>query len=558
MKKVIATLALLAISNSQTLVAQTDICAWAKNGTGSAMDAAISVTSDENNNVISGGWFYSPTLTFGTTVLTNANNTTWTSDAYLVKYDAAGNVQWAKSFGGTGEDAIRSIVTDTDGKIYVLGNFASSSITIGSTPYTNAGTGYQDLFLIKLDADGTILWSKKSSGSYSETGEALSIDANGNLLMVGSFNSSSFTFGSQTVTGDGTSNKAFLFKIAGDGSVVWNKVIEGAHSVKSCAVTSDNAVVFIGSYSEATVQVGTTTLTNAGSSSYDIFVGKYDTDGTFVWAKSFGGDAAEEITDVAVDLNDKIYITGNLLSLSADFGGINITNSGTGTLGFNGDFFIAKMDQSGTVEWARSAGTSNSADGGRSIVTDINGIVYVVGGYDSSGINFGLGVLPFTGSNQIFMVTYNATGTAIFNQKVGSTMGNNAHGIGIDNAGNILVAGDFSGSPITFGSNAVQITAPSNYGDGFVAKFNANYVGINELTSEDILSIAPNPSNGKITIQSKEELNAITITNTDGKIVFDCAKNTYFESILLNNSGVYFISLSGNDFIINKKVVITD
>ncbi len=559
MKTTIATFAFLTITLVSTSIAQTNICSWAKNGVGSSYDAAKTVTTDANNNVISGGWFYSPTLNFDSTVLTNNSNSGTHTDAFIVKYDATGNLQWAKSFGGNGDEGINSIVTDQSGNIYVLGHTSGGSISIGSTTYTNLGSGYNDLFLIKLDSQGTILWSKVSSGTYSETGEDLSIDSSGNLYLVGEYNSSSFTFGGQTITGAG--GDSFLFKLNSDGTIIWHREIAGMYSINSCALTSNHSLVIVGAFSSATVQVGTYTLTNGNPyTSYDVFVGKYDTDGSVVWANSYGGSGNEQINSVTVSNDDNIYFTGEINSASVSFGGIVVTNSGT-SLGFETDVVIAKMNQLGSVIWAKSAGNASFSESGKSIVTDINGDVYVVGGNDGPGLNFGLGALSFGGSNEIFMVTYDANGTAIFNQKIGGNSGENAGAIAIDNLGNILVAGDFSSVPTTFGSNAIQINSPNNSGDAFVAKFNANYVGLNEIEAEQLISIFPNPSmNAEVSIiNSKLPIEEVNLIDKKGNVVFNAKNiNNYQFSLQTKDipEGGYIVKVQAEKLYSYKLVIV--
>ena len=125
------------------------------------------------------------------------------------------NWQWAKSAGGTTLDAGYSISTDAGGNVLVTGLFQSSSISFGSTTLTNAGGGYLDIFVVKYDASGNALWAKSAGGTSSDDrGFAISTDASGNVLVTGSFQSSSITFGSITLTNAGSVD-IFVAKLNG-------------------------------------------------------------------------------------------------------------------------------------------------------------------------------------------------------------------------------------------------------------------------------------------------------------------------------------------------------
>jgi hypothetical protein len=100
---------------------------WAKSAGGLADDFGNSITTDASGNVYVTGYFLSATITFGSYTLTNAN--TSSADFFIVKYDALGNVLWAKRAGGTLGDAGNSISTVTSGNVYVAGYFSSSTIT---------------------------------------------------------------------------------------------------------------------------------------------------------------------------------------------------------------------------------------------------------------------------------------------------------------------------------------------------------------------------------------------------------------------------------------------
>jgi hypothetical protein len=163
---------------------------------------------DVSGNPYVAGSFASTTITFSSNTFTNTG-TAGTSDLFLVKYDANGNVVWAKSEGGTDYDAAWSVTVDTSGKSYVAGYFKSPTITFGSNTLTN--TGMKDIFLSKYDADGNVLWAKSAGGAGDDEALSVCVNGSGNPYVAGWFKSSTLTFGSYTLTNAGADNTSDIF-----------------------------------------------------------------------------------------------------------------------------------------------------------------------------------------------------------------------------------------------------------------------------------------------------------------------------------------------------------
>ncbi|MFA5782131.1 MAG: SBBP repeat-containing protein, partial [Bacteroidales bacterium] len=182
---------------------------WAKSAGGVDYDDAYSVAADASGNIYVAGVFSSPTLSFGSTTLTNAGG----YDIFLTKYDAGGNVLWAKSAGGTGNDLAYSVAVDTSGNIYVAGYFRSPTIAFGITTLTNAGS--RDIFLAKYDAAGNVFWAKSAGGTDYDEANSVAVNASGNIYVAGVFRSPTITFGSTTLT-NASLDDIFLAKLGSD------------------------------------------------------------------------------------------------------------------------------------------------------------------------------------------------------------------------------------------------------------------------------------------------------------------------------------------------------
>ncbi len=385
---------------------------WAKSAGGTSTDYGFSVSTDAIGNVYVTGGFSSPTISFGTTTLTNAGNA-GSNDIFIVKYNAAGTMLWAKSAGGTSIDRGQSISTDASGNVYFTGGFQSATITFGTTTLTNAGSaGIYDIFIAKYDAAGTVLWAKSAGGTSDDEGRSVTADASGNVYVTGHFFSPTITYGTTTLNNVG-SGDIFIAKYDAAGTVQWAKKAGGTDNDAGISVTSDvgGNVYITGGFQSATITLGTTTLTNANNTGTtgDMFIAKYDASGTVLWSKSAGGTYDDIDNSVTTDASGNVYVTGNFASPTITFGTTTLTNAdNTGNIY---DMFIAKYDAAGTVLWSSSAGGIYN-DYGYSVSTDASSNVFVVGSFRSATITFGSTTLTNAGSAgiyDIFIAKYDGT-----------------------------------------------------------------------------------------------------------------------------------------------------
>ena len=106
----------------------------------------------------------------------------------------AGGTQWENTGGG------RAVASDHDGNIYVAGSFNSPSMVFASTVYNNNSLfSGSDIFLVKYDSLGNVLWAKTAGGAWSDGATAVAVDSNNDVYLVGSFNSTSIAFDSESV-----------------------------------------------------------------------------------------------------------------------------------------------------------------------------------------------------------------------------------------------------------------------------------------------------------------------------------------------------------------------
>jgi len=322
-----------------------------------------------------------------------------------VKYDFNGTVLWASSIGGAEDDIGQSVCTDANNNAYLTGSFSNDTITIGVTSLSNAGSS--DIFIAKYDAAGNVLWAKSAGGIYGEGIKSVSTDSSGNVYVTGNFNSDTLTFGLTTLVNAGN-NDIFISKYTSNGTLLWAKSAGGNNYDSGQSISNDaNGNVYVtGWFGSNTITFETATLINSGGD--DIFIVKYSSNGTLLWAKSAGGITIDRATSISSDKSGTIYITGYFDSPTIIFDATTLSNAGAY------DILILKYDANGEVLSARSPGGVYH-DVGYGIFTDASKNIYLTGYFQSPTITFGTNTLTnsFVGYNSIFIVKYAATGTGV-------------------------------------------------------------------------------------------------------------------------------------------------
>jgi hypothetical protein len=172
-------------------------------GTMAATTEGSGMCADLNGNVFITGYFANPTLSFGTFTLNN-NGGAGTGDIYIVKYSPNGNVIWAKNYGGPNTEWGYSVSSDNYSNVFLAGGISSPFVTFGS--YTLNSGGGNPVCIIKYDASGNVLWAKGSNSGSSGIAYSVSTDINGNSFITGYFISPTITFGAITLTLTGTAD----------------------------------------------------------------------------------------------------------------------------------------------------------------------------------------------------------------------------------------------------------------------------------------------------------------------------------------------------------------
>ncbi len=302
---------------------------WATNAGGVSADQAFKVAVDNATNVYVTGSF-SSLAEFGANILSSSG----VADVFVARYDANnGNCLWARKGGSTHSDQGLGVACDGNGNVLVTGEFVGPTASFGSISITNASVGSADIFIVKYDSAGNVLWANRCGGTGTDSPQAIRTDAAGSIYVFGYYFMQAL-FENVTLNGAGQTD-AFLAKFNTAGALQWVTSVGGTSAEYGLGLELDAAgnAFATGTFS-GPADFGGFSLTNGGST--DVFVAMFAPNGTVRWALRAGGSSSDYGRTIAVDGQGKVYIAGSFYS-SCAFGHQTLTASG------GPDFFLAKL-----------------------------------------------------------------------------------------------------------------------------------------------------------------------------------------------------------------------
>ena len=364
---------------------------------------------------------------------------------------------WAYSPYSITENQGLSITTDYNDNIYVTGFFKGGVLTFDTFNLINNNccvTG--DMFIVKYDSSGNILWADNAGGMNEDIGRAVTTDNNGNVYVVGDFQSYDLIFGDDTLINTGWRN-AFLVKYDSIGNKTWARNFGGFQSFDSGhGVTTDNLnnVYITGAFTCDTIIIGVDTLINSGNDNGDIYIIKYDSNGNTIWARKANGSLNDFANSITADINGNIYLTGKFHSSNITFGSIELNNTGSG--GFP-DMFLVKYNTNGNAIWAfgSNSGTSSS-ENGISITLDNTGNILLTGSYENTAVTFGSFTLLNNGQKDIFVLKCDTAGTILWAKAAGGIVDEEGKSIISDIENSAIITGYYYSDTLFIDSSFIS------------------------------------------------------------------------------------------------------
>jgi len=366
--------------------------------------------------------------------------------AFVSKYDAGGNCLWTQQVGGNSNSRAYGIGLDNAGNIYICGYFWSTAI-FGAHTLIGDQTGEgPDAFVAKLDASGNWLWARQLGGTGWDQASGVAADAFGNCY-VGGLIEGSATYLSGSLTGLGGYD-VFVGKLDANGNWLWVESAGGGSYEygEDIAVDTEGNCFICGEFYDDDGMPTFGSDTLVSSGSLDIFIAKLDTDGDWIWAKRAGGIGGDRGICIALDLMGGIYLGGEFNN-SASFSTTTLVSSGYS------DVFVAKLDASGNWLWACQGG-GISWDECKDITVDCSGDCIVTGRIGNTS-QFGPTELVSSGDSDIFAAKLDASsGNWLWALSAGGLSYDRGEGVAVSGNGNCYVTGSFGGTA-DFGSSTL-------------------------------------------------------------------------------------------------------
>jgi hypothetical protein len=283
---------------------------WTRTIGGTGDDKAFSVIQTTDGEFVVAG----KTFSFGA----------GSNDMFIVKLDGSGTIQWTTTVGGAGDDIAYSIVQTADG------GFTAAGYTL------SFGAGTYDIYIAKLDANGTLQWNKTVGGIGGDQAKFIIRTTDGGFAAAG--HTASYGAGGIDM---------YLVKLDASGTTQWSSSVGGtANDYGLCAIqTADGGYILTGY-----------TAGSFGAGASDMFIAKFNSSGTLQWSRTVGGTGSEIAWSIMQNTDGSYVAAGGTGSF------------GTGAL----DAYIVKLSTSGSLQWSRTVGTTNH-DVAHSIIRTTDG-----------------------------------------------------------------------------------------------------------------------------------------------------------------------------------------
>jgi len=374
---------------------------------GSNWDQAYSIQQTEDGGYIVAGY------TSSNDGYVSGNHGSY--DAWIVKLNDNGELQWQKCLGGSDDDYAQSIQQTEDGGYIVAGTTESNDGDV------SGNHGNYDSWIVKLDETGNIQWQRCLGGSSSDYAQSIQQTNDGGYIVAGYTTSND-----GDVSGNHGSCDYWIVKLNSSGNIVWQKCLGGSKSdcAQSIQQTNDGGYIV----------AGYTTSNNgdvSGNHHYnykDYWIVKLDGLLNIQWQKCLGGSDDDEAYSIQQTFDGGYIIAGFTESNDGDVSGNHAK--------YKNDYWVVKLNETGNIQWQKCLGGSENdyAQG----IQQTNDGGYIVAGQTSS--NDG-DVFGNHGGYDYWIVKLDETGNIQWHKCLGGSSGDCAQSIQQTSDGGYIVAG---------------------------------------------------------------------------------------------------------------------
>jgi hypothetical protein len=434
------------------------------------------------------------------------------SDAWIARFDSAGNQTWIRQFGSSGNDITEACAPDGSGGVYVSG------ATSGSLGGLNAGD--YDVWLTRYDSVGSQIWIRHLGSSSIDWAYAAVPDNSGGVYVSGATTGS---LGGPSAGG----YDAWIARYDRAGNQTWIRQFGTSTSDEAYTAAPDGSDgVYLSGWTGGSL-VGP----NAGAT--DAWLARYDSAGNQTWIRQFGSSTWEDARASAADGSGGVYVSG---WTRGNLGGPSAGDR---------DTWLARYDSVGSQTWIRQLGSSGD-DSVSAAAPDGSGGVFVSGTTNGS-----LGG-PHAGDYDAWLARYDSAGYQIWIRQFGTSTIDAALAAAPDTSGGVYVSGDTLES--LGGPSAGYFDAWIAYYDGGL--MNSRYctpavpnstgqsgaltaIGSNAVQANDVTLIASSLSLNSFGffLTSRDQGNIFPVSNSQGRLCLGGLIGRYIGAGQIKNSG---------------------
>ena len=391
---------------------------------------------------------------------------------------------WTKTYGNeTTDESPKGITVNNDKELIITGSFTETIDFDPNEPVEeHTSNGSYDIYIQKLNEDGSLDWIKSIGGGGNDTPYAITVDDAGHIYVGGGFSDTvDFDPGvGEVIRMSEDFHDAFLLKLDPSGNFEWVNTFgsDSGDGLEKIRIGDDGNVYAVGSFS-GTVDVqegpGETLLSSIGLT--DIFIAKYNSAGELFWANSIGTDSFDYVYGLEIDSEDDIIISGIY------FEDMDVDPSGDEYVlevgGYNKNYII-KYDNFGELIWAKDFGDEEYFNNNYDLAIDSDDNIYAIGGFfGSADFNPGPGTAIFNSIGEEYnnyFLKLDSDGDYIRAETIGNSTGDvTIPDMEIDAEDNLYFTGYFTTTvDFEIGAGSTELTSNGEY-DYVILRMDENF-----------------------------------------------------------------------------------
>jgi len=393
-------------------------------------------------------------------------------DLYVTKTSPLGVVLWSFVLGADKMDYVSDIVVSNSGDVYITGRFSGiMDFDPSASSFIVSSTDQYDAYVLKFNTAGVFQWVEIFSGAGSVVPNAITIDSNNDVIIVGGFDG---TCENGIILSSSGSSDGWISKVSSSGGVVYLRKIGGPSNDKILTVESYGLEVYIGGIFSNTCNISTNGVNNVTSAGgFDGFIARLNSLGNTIWSSSYGGTGGdEEVNAIAVFSNGDFVVGGRFYG-TVDFDpAAGISNASVVGVA---DCYVSKFDQSGAFLWNVTFGGSSTENVTALAVTSSNRVF--IGGWFNQVVDFdsgaGISLLNSTSGNiDSFVLELNSLGSFVNVSHLVASSDIIIRALEVGTS-SVFICGEIGGSADFDFSVSTSIISNAIYtGNGFVACYN--------------------------------------------------------------------------------------